>query len=281
MSVTMTSAAVALLSLTRAIKIQWPFYHIKKRFIYIWLVFIAVFELTVVVTNFLIAFDEIKNFVCSFSSISLDEIHLDNGRTAYRIHRFSKIATFPILLHAWVTVAVSVWAIFALARAIQQRQLTKVSSSDATPDENNNDPTALKRKFRGCEAIVIINFTSLVMVISLVAHIMNQDGNIALELDHIDFCSTSYIVHVILPSIIAASNPLILMKFNQDLRCRVTFWGVRPEPRTLTISTFKERRCSTQACDSTPTQRRVAHTEDSTRALSTARVMVNRGQKPV
>ena len=31
MSATMASAAVALLSLTRAMKIQWPFRHIKKR----------------------------------------------------------------------------------------------------------------------------------------------------------------------------------------------------------------------------------------------------------
>ena len=40
----------------------------------------------------------------------------------------------------------------------------------------------------------------------------------------ISFCRSAYTANMIIPSLIAATNPVILIKFNEDLGRRVAFW---------------------------------------------------------
>ena len=68
---------------------------------------------------------------------------------------------------------------------------------------------------------MIINFTSLVMVIFTIVLLLRR-RNAKILLDYrIDFCHVFYAVHLVIPTLMAATNPLILVWFNEDLRARV------------------------------------------------------------
>ena len=71
---------------------------------------------------------------------------------------------------------------------------------------------------------MVINLTSLVMVFSFLRHALLQADNDVFKIDEIDFCYSAYAVNIILPSLMAATNPLILVMFNADLKRRITFW---------------------------------------------------------
>ena len=96
MGVTISSAAVAILALTRAIKIQWPFYRIKKRYIFIWLAFVAKFEFVIVAFNLARDFANVKLFLCNCLCMSFKEFYIGEDKKGYQIYQLSKLAVLPM-----------------------------------------------------------------------------------------------------------------------------------------------------------------------------------------
>ena len=79
-------------------------------------------------------------------------------------------------------------------------------------------------KFKGCGAIVMINTTSLAMTIAFLSLVIRLGISPVFDVDNVTFCESSYIVSVIMTSVIAATNPLILIFFNDDIKKIITFW---------------------------------------------------------
>ena len=223
MGVTMSSAAVALLALTRAVKIQWPFYRIKKRYIIIWLSVASVYELLVVVLDLALNQDNVKFFLCSSLCISLKVFDLGENKKGYQVYQITKFAVLPMGVNALLTVVVSVWAIAALAVTIKQSRIV----SNKTPPEEAKRISSLKKineKFKGCGAIALINTTSLAMMLAIMTLAARSSDSSVFEADNVTFCQSSYSVNVVVPSVIAATNPLILILFNDDVKKKIAFY---------------------------------------------------------
>ena len=223
MGVTMSSAAVALLALTRAVKIQWPFYRIKKRYIIIWLSIAFVYEFLVVVLDLALNQDNVRFFLCSSLCISLKVFDLGEDKKGYQIYQVSKLAVLPMGVNALLTVVVSVWAIAALAVTIKQ---SRIVSNKTLPVETKRVSSLknIHEKFKGCGAIALINTTSLAMMLAIMALAARTSDSSVFEADNVTFCQSSYTVSVLVPSLIAATNPLILILFNDDVKKKITFW---------------------------------------------------------
>ena len=241
--VTLSSASVALLALTRAIKIQWPFHRIKKRHVTIWLVVVATFEFLIVVANLARDFDNLKLFLCSYLCISFEGFDLGVGRKGYQIHGLSKLAILPMALHALLAVCVSLWAIVALTVTIKQSRHFSNKTQPLELEKSGSKGVLsfkkIKEKFKGCGAIVMINTTSLAMVIAVLSLTVRVETSPVFEDDNVPFCQSSYIVSVVITSVIAASNPLILILFNNDVMKRVAFWRGRSRDRSVLSSTHR------------------------------------------
>ena len=223
MGVTMSSAAVALLALTRAVKIQWPFYRIKKRYMIIWLSIAFVYEFLVVVLDLALNQDNVRFFLCSSLCISLKVFDLGEDKKGYQIYQVSKLAVLPMGVNALLTVVVSVWAIAALAVTIKQ---SRIVSNKTLPLEAKRVSSLknIHEKFKGCGAIALINTTSLAMMLAIMALAARTSDSSVFEADNVTFCQSSYTVSVLVPSLIAATNPLILILFNDDVKKKITFW---------------------------------------------------------
>ena len=255
MSMTMSFASVALLALTRAMKIQWPFVHIKRRLIFVWLGIFAIFEFVVVTWNMAGGKRHIKRFVCVGSSVALIKETSEEGGEDLKLSKLTELSAAPMYLHAVIAVIVTIWAVVALARAIQQSKVTKMSG-DQSSGEQTSAFQRIREKFKGCTAIIIINLTSLVMVVNMIIYAVQNhlktkygdgDGRISL-------CHSAYTVNMIIPSLIAATNPVILIKFNEDLGRRVAFWrndGRSQRQQALTPSTRQTTQVSPQTAERT------------------------------
>jgi hypothetical protein len=234
MSATMSFAAVALLSLTRAMKIQWPFYHIKKRLIFIWLGVIFLFELVIVLWSFSGDKRIIKRFICIGASVSLRNVSSEDGIVSLQPGTLSQLSVVPMHLHAGIAAIVTIWAFVALTLTIKRSKVAK----NCDPNSNQQKTTVryILKKFKGCGAIIIMNLTSLIMSIFLLIHTVKRIKS-ELGSRRIDFCHSAYAVNMALPTLIAATNPVILMRFNKPLRDRVKFWtSVVRSQSQLTVS---------------------------------------------
>ena len=70
----------------------------------------------------------------------------------------------------------------------------------------------------------------------------------------ISLCHSAYTVNMIIPSLIAATNPVILIKFNEDLGRRVAFWrndGRSQRQQALTPSTRQTTQVSPETVERT------------------------------
>ena len=222
MSVTVSFAAVALLALTRAIKIQWPFFHIRKMFVFLWLSLVAVFELVVLVLEMIIEKKYMRRVLCLAAVVSLKEVPDEESGGRMQATLLARIAMHPMYVHAVIATIVSNWGVVALARTIQQSTVNKNSGVE-NPSIRETAFHKIRTKFKGCGAIVVINLTSMMTVISLLAYIYKVKRRVFAD-GRIGFCHSTYVVNFFLPSLIAATNPLILMKFNLELRKRAMFW---------------------------------------------------------
>ena len=145
---------------------------------------------------------------------------LENDRLGYQIPIQSSLAPFPMYIHAFISVVVSIWAIAALVRAITHSTLTKHSAIPSREEVKRK--TSLQRfleKFKGCRAIMIINITSIMMVMCTAIHIARTRTTI--DPQNVSFCQISVALNLGLPTVMAATNPLIVIWFNQELRNRV------------------------------------------------------------
>ena len=223
MGVTMSSAAVALLALTRAVKIQWPFYRIKKRYITIWLSVASVYEFLVVVLDLALNHDNVKFFLCSSLCVSLKVFDLGENKKGYQVYQITKFAVLPMGVNALLTVVVSVWAIAALAVTIKQ---SRIVTNKTLPIEAERVSflKTIHEKFKGCGAIALINTTSLAMMLAIMTLAARSSDSSVFEADNVTFCQSSYSVNVVVPSVIAATNPLILILFNDDVKKKIAFW---------------------------------------------------------
>ena len=222
MSMTISFAAVALLALTRAIKIQWPFFHIRKLFVFLWLALVAVFELVVLVLEMIVEKKYMRGVLCLGAVVSLKEVPDDESGGRIKATLLARLAMHPMYVHAVIATIVSIWAVLALARTIQQSTVNK-NSGVQNPGIRETAFQKIRTKFKGCGAIVVINLTSMITTISLLAYIYQVKRQV-FDDGRISFCHSTYVVNFILPSLIAATNPLILMKFNLELRKIVMFW---------------------------------------------------------
>ena len=242
MSMTMSFAAVALLSLTRAIKIQWPFFHIRKMFIFVWLGGIFIFVLVIVIFNMAGTGDDtyIKRFVCIGTVVAFKGTITEDGRKVAEATKLSKMEICPMYIHAIIAAVVTIWAVVALARTIQQSKVTK-TSGDRNVGIRKTAIRKIMEKFKGCGAIVIMNLTSLIMVISLVIYLLQtyKGGRNKFTSNQISFCHSAYLVNMVLPTTIAATNPVILIMFNEELKKKAMFWRKRQRPQSqLTMASF-------------------------------------------
>ena len=231
-SMTMSFTTVAFLALTRAIKIQWPFFHIKKRLIYIWISLIAAFISVVMVLNMAAERNVLKNFVCAGAVIALQYKNIsEEGQNGTSVHAdasiLSRISFLPMYFHAIIAVVVSIWAVIALAKTIRESKVTKNTRNPSSVAQKTSAFQRVMIKFKGCGAIIIMNLANIILIVSLVSLVTTvRFSRLKYSPDDetIDYCHFVYAVQLILPTLIAATNPLILMKFNLDLRKRVLFW---------------------------------------------------------
>ena len=222
MSMTISFAAVALLALTRAIKIQWPFFHIRKLFVFLWLIVLAVYEFTVLVLGMIIDKKYIRRVVCIGTVIPLKEVSNEGGNSRIQPTVLALLSILPMYVHAIIATLVSIWAIVALAKTIKQSTVNK-NTSDQESAVQRTAFERIKHKFKGCRAIFVINLTSLLTTISTISY-LSKINRFRLPDGRITFCHSTYVVNFLMPSLIAATNPLILMKFNLELRNRAMFW---------------------------------------------------------
>ena len=230
-SMTMSFTSVALLALTRAMKIQWPFYHIKKRYIFIWLSFIVTFISLVMIGNMVSEKNTLKNFICVGTVIALQFKNITLSGQDKQIQTadaslLSRLSYIPMYFHAVIAVLVSIWAAVALARTIQESKVTKSCGMSNCGTHRTPFQKAMN-KFRGCGAIVIMNLTNVLLMVSLISLILTvkfADVKYAIGDGRIGFCQSIYVVQFVFPTIIASTNPLVLIKFNLELRRRVVFW---------------------------------------------------------
>ena len=228
---TMSFTSVALLALTRAIKIQWPFFHIKKRHIFIWLSLVATYISLVMIGNMVSERNTLKNFICVGTVIALQFKNIsmagqDKQMQAADASLLSRLSHIPMYFHAVIAVIVSIWAAVALARTIKENKVTKSCGMSNCRTQKTPFQKAMN-KFRGCGAIVIMNLTNICLMVSLISLILTvkyADVKYAVGDGRIGFCQSIYVVQFVFPTIIAATNPLVLMKFNLELRRRVVFW---------------------------------------------------------
>ena len=146
----------------------------------------AIFEFVIVVFNLARDFDNVKLFLCNCLCISFKEFDLGEDGKSYQIYRLSKLAVLPMAVQALLTVVVSVWAIAALAVTIKQSRLVsnKTHSSDAKKE------SFLKKihdKFKGCGAIVMINTTSLAMIIAFLTLVIRLGDSPLFDINNVTF----------------------------------------------------------------------------------------------
>ena len=272
MSMTLSIASVALLAVTRAIKIQWPFYRVKKRMVFCWLGSVALLQF--VVTLSFISEDRnlVRNFVCSGTCVSIKVNDLGNGKERIQLSVRTLMAAFLMYFHAFISVVVSIWAIASLAIAIR---LSKVTKNINNATSNRNEPELklklaafqkILKKFKSCRAIIMVNFTSMMMVISAATMVARSQVITQIGPENVGHCRVAYTcqtlsgplpqsgspareargaaaaaaphisnvklgrnvrqaytANVIVPSIMSATNPLILVWYNEDLRARLMF----------------------------------------------------------
>ena len=222
MSMTLSIASVALLAVTRAIKIQWPFYRVKKRMVFCWLGSVALLQF--VVTLSFISEDRnlVRDFICSGTSVSI-KVDLGNGKERLRLSARTLMAAFLMYFHAFISVIVSIWAIVSLAIAIKLSKLTKNNATSSRNDPEHKHKTAFQKiltKFKSCRAIIMVNFTSMMMVISAATMVVRSQAT-QIGPENVGHCRIAYTVNVIVPSIMSATNPFILVWNNEDLRARL------------------------------------------------------------
>ena len=166
--------------------------------------------------------DNVRYFMCSGSCLVAKIVALRDEEKSLDITGLTYLLALPMYVHAFISVLVSVWAIASLASAIKQSKL--INNTVLPPTDGSKQKTPLQRilkKFKGCRAIMIINFTSLVMVIFTIVLLLRTRNAQILPDYRIDFCHVTYAVNLVIPTLMAATNPLILVWFNEDLRARV------------------------------------------------------------
>ena len=224
MSITLSTASVALIALTRAIKIHWPFYRVKKRLIFCWLGVLLTFQLTCII--YFLARDPsaVRNLVCSGTSVAVRFIDLPDGSIGWRVSARTIFAFVIMYVHALISILVSIWAIANLVKAIKQSKLTKNTVVSEEGDRKNERNTLRKtlKKFKSCQAIVLINLTYVAMVVGAVITIAQMPDGANGHYESVLNCRASYGINIVLPSIMAATNPIILIRFNEDIRARFT-----------------------------------------------------------
>ncbi|KAL5253678.1 hypothetical protein ACHWQZ_G013449 [Mnemiopsis leidyi] len=227
MSITVSTAAVALIALTRAIKIQWPFYRVKKRLIFRWLGVLLIFQLSSIV--YFLAHDRsvVRNLICTGTSVAVRFKRLPGGSVGWRVLSQTILSFVIMYIHALISILVSVWAIMNLLRAIKHSKLTKNSVFSKEGDKRNFLQETL-RKFKSCKAIIIINLAYVVMVVgTVIAIVQMPDGDTVHGDQHsVQNCRVSYALNIFLPSIMAATNPLILIGFNEEVQARFSCSGM-------------------------------------------------------
>ena len=225
MSMTLSIASVALLAVTRAIKIQWPFYRLKKRMVFYWLGSVAILQFVVSLSFISEDRNLVRDFVCSGTSVSIKVIDLGNGKERIRLSVRTIMAAFLMYFHAFISVVVSIWAIASLAIAIKLSKVTKhVNNATSNLNEPKHKPKGafqkILTKFKSCRAIIMVNFTSMMMVISAATMVARSQAT-QIGPENVGHCRVAYTVNVIVPSIMSATNPFILVWYNEDLRARL------------------------------------------------------------
>ena len=103
MSMTISIASVALLALTRAIKIQWPFYQLKKRVVFCWLGSVAIIQLACTLSYLLENTNLVKYFVCSGTNVAIMITDLGNGEDLFRLSARTLVGAFLMYFHAFIS----------------------------------------------------------------------------------------------------------------------------------------------------------------------------------
>ena len=164
----------------------------------------------------------IRRLICVGTVIPLKEVSNEDGNSRIQPTDLAVLSILPMYIHAIIATLVSIWAIVALAKTIKQSTVNK-NISDQDSAVQGTAFQRIKQKFKGCGAIFVINLTSLLTTISTISY-LSKINRFRLPDGRITFCYSTYVVNFLLPSLVAATNPLILMKFNLELRKRAMFW---------------------------------------------------------
>ena len=222
LTITMSSSTVALLALTRLIKIQWPFQHINKRILLLWLFIVCGFQILALLYHFLNNLENLKIFLCFASSISV--MSLSSNATQVEILVINPVSLYicvPFFVHGFIAAVVSLASIAVLYKVIRKRRRVNHDNLSKFPHSRRKFINMKLSQLKGCRSIWVMNFTTLLSTV-LIFSLLLTGELYDKAISGFQLCMPSYAVHFTIPSFIGASNPIILIWFNKELRSKLT-----------------------------------------------------------